>query len=60
MPTTDNKQLCFDFMNEPKQLSPKAEYAAYLRSIRDQQSNLKGGSHGTAKTKRPKKLSARR
>ena len=50
MTPDDGKQLSFDFMNGPKQLSPKAEYAAYLRSIRDQSPNLKGGSHGTAKT----------
>ena len=26
MTPDDDKQLSFDFMNEPKQLSPKAEY----------------------------------
>ena len=49
--TDRQQQLRFDFMDEPKQLSPKAEYVAYLRSVRDQQSNLKGGSHGTAERK---------
>ena len=35
--SADKQQLCFDFMNTmPKQLSPSAEYAAYLRSIRDE------------------------
>jgi hypothetical protein len=37
MTSDSDKQLSFDFMNEPKQLSPKAaEYRAYLRSIRDE------------------------
>lgn len=43
---TDDKQLRFDFMDTtPKQLSPKAEYAAYLRATRDEAPATTGGSH---------------
>ena len=66
MPTTDNKQLCFDFMNEmPEQLSPAAKRRDLncLRAVCAKQSstpNLKGGGHGTTQTKRPKELSTSR
>jgi hypothetical protein len=63
MTTPANKQLCFDFMDTmPKQLNPSAEYAAYLRSIRDERpptSNLTGGSDAT-ETQGPKAVSTYR
>jgi hypothetical protein len=63
MASTGSKQLCFDFMETtPKQLSPRVEYAAYLRSIRDETipPNAKGVSHATTQPKGRKVVSAHR
>ena len=60
--TETDRQLRFDFMDTvPEQLSPRAEYAAYLLSIRDEKPTLKskGGSHA-AKEKGSKEFLARR
>jgi hypothetical protein len=53
MTAATSKQLCFDFMHTtPEQLDPRTEYAAYLRSIRDEESsNPTGGNDVVAKTK---------
>jgi hypothetical protein len=51
----DNHQLCFDFMRTAsKQLSPKAEYRAYLRSIRDQKPEGEKGESDVTQTERQK------
>lgn len=58
----DDKQLSFDFMSEPEQLSPKAEYRAYLRSIRDekpQATNMEEESYGSPKAQKRKNVHAR-
>ena len=63
MASTKNEQLRFGFMSTtPEVLSPRAEYAAYLRSVRDEKPStldLRGGNR-VAKTKRPKVVLARR
>jgi hypothetical protein len=57
----DDKQLSFDFMHvTPKQRSPQAEYAAYVRSIRDEKPPTVKGTDNVTQTQRRKDVRFRR
>ena len=61
MTTSASKQLSFAFMDTtPEQLSPQAEYAAYLNSIRDKNPLTVKGTDNVTKTQGPKDVSTHR